>query len=173
VATGKVKSYSFSVDGDSGKLVGSITLGCTVGRDGSFVETAGTPVYVDAGYVDVGYQVYSGQTHELDAGAGGLGWEDYTEQPIDDDGVDLTDINPRDYILSCTVTGGQETQQEAVAPNALNKFGSVKEVVERLSAVTTTVSMQLKPVTGGPFETNLAPVVSQLTLPRMIDLEAT
>jgi hypothetical protein len=172
-AGGKIKAYSMSVDGDTGAMIGSVVLGCTAGRDGSFEASAGLPSYVEEGYVESGYQAYDGQTFELlGAGVGQVGYEYYGSQAIDDDGVDLTNVTALGYIVSASVTGGRQSQQDVVAPNAYNRFGSIREVVDRLSAVTTSVRVELTPVTGGPFNTVLAPVVSQLTLPRGVDLEA-
>ena len=43
-------------------LIGNVTIQCAIGHDGTVSASAGTPAYVDAGYVDTGYQVYTGQT---------------------------------------------------------------------------------------------------------------
>lgn len=170
--TGKVTGYSLSVDGDSGRVIGAVTLGCAVGYGGEFVPAGGEPSYVEAGYVETGYQVYTGQTVALPGSSAVFGWTDFSDAPIETDGIDLTNITARDYITSVVVTGGQESQEQEIAPTVYNKYGSVREVVDRLSAVTTTVTLDMKPLTGGPFETVIAPVVSDLIVPQQIDLEA-
>ena len=61
-ATGKITAYSLICDGDAGRLIGNVTIQCAIGHDGTVSASAGTPAYVDAGYVDTDYQVYTGQT---------------------------------------------------------------------------------------------------------------
>ena len=61
-ATGKITAYSLICDGDAGSLIGNVTIQCAIGHDGTVSASAGTPDYVDAGYVDTGYQTYTGQT---------------------------------------------------------------------------------------------------------------
>ncbi len=58
-ATGKVTSYSLTCSGD-GKIIGKVEIGCAIGFGDSINEITGTPEYVNAGYVQVGYQVYDG-----------------------------------------------------------------------------------------------------------------
>jgi hypothetical protein len=70
-ASGKVVSYKLMVDGDAGKVIGKVTLGCSIGNNqlGALsVATAiatdpGIPTYVGVagtpnGYVQAGYQQY-------------------------------------------------------------------------------------------------------------------
>jgi hypothetical protein len=62
-ATGKVTSYSLSCDGDTGHVRGKVQIECAVGFGESIAEITGTPEYVNAGYVQNGYQVYDGATN--------------------------------------------------------------------------------------------------------------
>lgn len=50
--------------------------------------------------------------------------------------------------------------------------GSVKMAIDRLNEVATRVELALKPVTGGPFTTEIALVTSALMVPKTIDLSA-
>ena len=59
VASGKVSRYSLHADGD-GKLRGHVEVGVSVGLNGGIHEVAGSPTYVELGYVAPGYQAYSG-----------------------------------------------------------------------------------------------------------------
>lgn len=59
-ATGKITSYSLIGNGD-GKIVGKVEIGVSVGLGDNINPIAGTPVYVNAGYVKLGYQQYAGQ----------------------------------------------------------------------------------------------------------------
>lgn len=61
VATGKVTSYSLMCDGDTGKLLGHIEIGCAIGFGNSVTAVTGTPEYTAAsGYMQAGYQQYDG-----------------------------------------------------------------------------------------------------------------
>src|SRR5262249_11543436 len=60
-ALGKITSYEFHCDADSGEQTGSVTMACAVGYGGAIGADDGTPAYVDDGYVDAGYQFYDGQ----------------------------------------------------------------------------------------------------------------
>lgn len=66
------------------------------------------------------------------------------------------------------VTGGV-TEQAAILGQT---YGSVKAAIIALNEHPTHVQLALKPVTGGPFETNVAITVSKLVVPKQIDLEA-
>ena len=59
-ATGKVTSYSLTCSGD-GVIKGKVEIGCPIGFGDSINEITGSPEYVSAGYVQVGYQVYDGR----------------------------------------------------------------------------------------------------------------
>ena len=59
-AIGKVITYSFSANGDTGELIGNVTIGCAIGYGGAVTEVPGYPIYADEDYVDNGYQEYLG-----------------------------------------------------------------------------------------------------------------
>lgn len=52
------------------------------------------------------------------------------------------------------------------------RFPSVQAAIDALNVVFTEVELALKPVTGGPFETPIEITVSDLMVPKTIDLEA-
>lgn len=58
VATGKIIGYELSSEG--GKMLGHVEVGVAVGYGGHVGSSEGTPVYVNDGYVDTGYQQYDG-----------------------------------------------------------------------------------------------------------------
>jgi hypothetical protein len=58
-ATGKVISYRLSAS-SKGVMRGQVTIGCSVGLGDSIAEITGTPVYAAAGYMQKGYQRYTG-----------------------------------------------------------------------------------------------------------------
>jgi len=61
-ATGKIIGYSLECDGTKGELRGNVSIGVAIGQAGSVTALAGTPEYVSAGYVQLGYQRYDGAT---------------------------------------------------------------------------------------------------------------
>lgn len=81
---------------------------------------------------------------------------------------------------TATLTGGHDglnvyfppSQQEPLIENPVEKFGSTAEVFEYLKTIFTEIELSLKPVTGGPFETAIDMVASDLMVPKTIDLEA-
>ena len=66
-ASGKVIAYTLRASGDGSRLC-DVTIGCTIGNGATETATAGTPTYVEDGYVDDGYQQRTGQTYEAIAG---------------------------------------------------------------------------------------------------------
>ena len=62
VASGKVIAYKIIAQGNTGRLYGEVTIGCTVGNAGTVASSAGIPTYVADGYVDPGFQLYSGRS---------------------------------------------------------------------------------------------------------------
>lgn len=57
---GKIVAYTMSGSGDDGKFIGNVSISSAIGYGGAVVTAAGTPDYCDVGYVDPGYQHYSG-----------------------------------------------------------------------------------------------------------------
>lgn len=173
LAAGKIKSYSISVDGDSGSMTASLTIGCAVGRNGVIDSDAGTPSYVNDGYVEPGYQDAAGRVIAIANGSIGYTLDHYL---FDDDGVDLHHVD-QDYITSLHVSGGLD-EQRAAATGGGGVASSTAGVVDRINGVKTKVSITFKPVDGGPFTTFITDegtdpdiILTQLQIPRTIDLE--
>jgi hypothetical protein len=172
-AVGKIIGYSFSADGDSGSLLGSVTIACAIGYGGAIAEVDGEPIYVDGDYVEADYQAYEGNVVVL--GPGDVGYS----VPIDavnDDGLDLLGgLRPSDVISNYHVVNPSPSQAAAVA-GGISIAGGTEAAVESakniLKTVPTELQFTLKPVTGGPFENAYDIDVSELKVPAMIDLEA-
>ena len=167
-AVGKVKAYELAADGGSGQLSCALTIGCSVGRAGSISASDGTPEYVEEGYVDAGYQTYTDKVTVLTTTAeSSLGYT-LNAYSANDDGANLFAIG-RDYVTGLTVDGGLTRQQEAAT--AGSRASTSVEVVDKINGYETTVTLTMRPVTGGPFEATVAPTVTGLKVPRTIDLE--
>lgn len=164
-ATGKIAGYSFSCDGNTGKLSGSIRIACTIGQGNSVAASPGTPTYVNDGYVNHGYQ-----------------WRaEYSVMPIDgeityvppfdlpqDDGVNFFDMTPASTIDTFQMRNGRIDQSAALD----GSFLDISAAVEALNAKFTEVDLIMVPVTGGPFQQVYPITVSQLMVPKTINLEA-
>lgn len=172
-ATGKVVAYLLAIDGDSGQFSAEVTIACTVGQGTSVSAAAGTPDYVEDGYVEDGYQTRSGAV--VLAVAGEVGYTDYGDQGppndgIADDGVDLARMTPARVILSLTVFDGQGPQETVLEDGG---FTSLAVAIEALNEAFTEVDLSLVPLDTGPFAHTIDVTVTGLAVPKTIDLEAT
>lgn len=165
-ATGKIVAYSFGCNGDAGEMTGNVRIACCIGKGNTVTALAGNPLYVDDDYVDDDYQVREGETVAAIAG-------EVTYQPIgdppQDDGVDFHAMTPANIIESLTVTNGITVQRDILS----GSFIDITAATEALNARHTEVALVLQPVTGGPFEQTYHLTVSDLMVPKAIDLEAT
>jgi hypothetical protein len=172
-AVGKIISYAFSVDGATGTMIGSATIGCAVGYSGAISELEGDPTYVDDDYVENDYQARQG--HLVVLGPGDVGYS-VPIDAVDDDGLDLLGgLRREDVISNYAVVNGAQAQAGA-AGTGMAISSVAKDVAESiknaLKDVPTKLEFTLKPVTGGPFESVYDIDVSVLKVPAMINLEA-
>ncbi|MGM5087525.1 hypothetical protein E0H64_17665 [Rhizobium leguminosarum bv. viciae] len=165
-ATGKIISYSLSMDGDSGEALASFVIGCSVGKGNPISAATGTPVYVEDGYVETGWQRYEGASSSVVSGE--VTVFDYSDNPPNDDGLDFDHLTEAQVIDAITVING-ETDQRALVRAFHSSFA---EVAAALDDAYTEVDLSLKPISKGPFETVYDVTVSDLALPKTIDLEA-
>jgi hypothetical protein len=167
-AAGKVIGYK--MNGVARAHTVAVTIGCTVGKGNTVTTVPGTPSYVDEGYVDIGYQFYAGAT--LMPVAGEVTYEDFSDIPPVDDGVDFFNILPAAMVTQITIINPLPVQQAV-----LNAFKpDMSAAIEALNQVFTEVDGDLKKLTIGrddpPFRTLYPIAVSQLMVPKTIDLEA-
>lgn len=166
-AVGKVAGYSLGLDGDRGELRASVTIACTIGNDNALTITSGTPTYVEAGYVEDGYQALTGGTVGVLDNA--IAYSNFDGTTIDDDGVDLANLTPANSVLNATVINGEAAQ------TALLNDGPYEDISAAITALNDTfteVALTLQPLNGGPFRTEFDITVSDLMIPRTIDLTA-
>lgn len=162
-ATGKITSYAFGVSGD-GSSFGLVTIGCTIGRGNVVSENEGEPTYVEDDYMEDDIQRRAGQQ------IAPIPEEVYYEPPTtgpSDDGLDFFNMTEDAVVEVLTVTNGQTAQAALLR----QQFIDVPACVAALNAIPTTVRLVLKPVTGGPFEQHHYITVSDLMVPKTIDLE--
>jgi hypothetical protein len=164
-AGGKVKSYRLHADGE-GNHSANVTFGCAIGRGIALPDpAAGEHDYSDD-YADDYDQVVGGGIAVVP------GELHYTSLDgtfaIDDDGVDLFDMTPGHVIQSLQVIDGPNAQRAAIDEAAV----MVGDPVQGLASHPTVVDLLLVPVVGGDFVTEYAVTVSNLVIPKTIDLEA-
>ena len=162
-ASGKVIGYVLRADGN-GERRAEIRIGCTIGNGVAQSATAGTPAYVEDGYTEPGWQLRTGETFA--AIAGEVAYGDLSGTAVVDDGIDFFDLEPPDVIQALDVING-EAAQAAVLDQ---RFEDIPAAVEALNGVHTEVVLDLKPLTGGPFETSYSLAVTPLAVPRTLTL---
>jgi hypothetical protein len=162
-ATGKVIGYVLRASGDGARRC-EVTIGCTIGNGTTRTADPGTSTYAEDGYMNPGYQLRAGETFE--AIAGEVTYADLSGAPIADDGVNLIALRPEDAILSLSVLNG-EADQAAVLDA---RFEDIPAAVEAVNAAFTEVLLELRPLVGGPFETELDIAVSPLAVRRTLTL---
>jgi hypothetical protein len=213
-ALGKVMSYSFTMDGETGTSNAKITFGCAVGYGGSYTEAPGDPTYVEDGYVEDGYQARENVVTLIDTGD-----LTYTmPAPAEfDDGIDfVAGMTPTKVVHSLSITNGPSDQRTLLVDTLLgtddpidfrskyfwtydegsnwsgvsrgqyqtpkpdlaedfdNSYQHIPttDVVKQLEEIPTRVSLTMVPLTGGPFIGEVVVGVSDLIVPKQIDLEA-
>ncbi|TIQ80411.1 MAG: hypothetical protein E5X39_10860 [Mesorhizobium sp.] len=163
-ATGKIIAYTLSVA--DGKMLASVTIGCTVGKGNTVSTVPGDPVFADEGYVDEGYQLYEGATFMPVAGE--VTYGEFGHIPPDDDGIDFFAMDPAMLVEDITIINPLPTQQAV-----LNAFKpDLAAAIEALNQVFTEVDGDLKVLKAGPFITDYPITVSALMVPKTLDLEA-
>ncbi len=185
-ATGKVIAYELIASPSEG-MRAKITLGCTIGRGGIIEPTEGTGAYAATGYMARGYQAVLGGT--IDLGDGSVVYQTFSDFTINDDGVDLFNVTPASMIKRLKVISGPAHQLESIAatreelrdPVLFVNHGTISSHVtpavppapaDALKNAYPEVLLEMVPLTGGGFVSNLAVDVSKLQIPMTINLEA-
>lgn len=187
LAVGKVKSAVMSFS-DSGEAICRVSIGCLVGKDNAVSASAGTPDYVDEGYVDEGYQKYSNVFTLLPTGSD-LNYAPPTYTPTDDG---LTFPLTLDQALVRQETGGgaidavllnqvansaRKSVSGTFGSSSLSQRGEFNTTSQPPAQATNPmmeaawVEFELKPVNAGPFHSVVFVKFSDLTMTRGIDLE--
>jgi len=166
-AVGKCVGYSLTVDGDSGAAIATLRMASCVGYGGSYAASPGEPIYCSDDYVGSDYQEYENEIVLM-------GTEDVTYTPpaiaYFDDGVDFErGLFPSVVIKSLYVENGPNVQRAALANREPVDAAAVQSVIQNIP---TRVHLKLLPMEGGPFAATKEVIVSDLIVPKQIDLEA-
>jgi len=184
-ATGKIVAYQIIADGVTGTNLARLTIACTIGHDGSVAPSAGTPVWVSADWVEPGWQVYQGQQMQPSDDVE-VYWEidDLIKEP-DDDGVDFYNLSYANVFDEDTTFGGLQmvngrtAQEELIQAlrggTPLVYSPAPTDPMQALNALNEVYSQfhgQLIKLRKDPFLTEYELTVSELDVPKTIDLEA-
>lgn len=166
-ALGKVISYRLTMA--PGRLTTSVKMACTVGYGVTLpAADEGTGAYAP-GYAP-GYDRRIDR--EVEVVPGVLQYDSIEALVVDDDGVDLFNLNASTALLvPITVDNGPNDQQAVIDIEAA-RLGVSPDPVEVLREHPTEWEVELVPVTGGAFYTEIPVTVAKLVIPKMIDLEA-
>lgn len=192
-AMGKVISYYFKASGDDGTEISGGEVGCAVGNGNAVLDDPGTPAYVDTGYADPGWQMYVDQQVHL-----GINDVWYTP-PVDtlpqDDGL-VFPLTVAQGVLANRMIPRPVDQKEALdqafqgarpnlsdpdifaSPFMSPEFGMIwgKDFSSKLAASLRESSMiyelVLAPLDGGPYSTRYEVNLSELMIPKQVDLGA-
>lgn len=177
-AAGKVLGYTLSADGDSGELVCGVTIGCTIGQGGTVVEVEGDPTWVEAGWVEAGWQQTTGAIIMPIPGVITYEADDLLVEP-DDDGVDFFNLTPTNILRGedsgfdgMEMVNGRDVQEDIINSFTEGFWSDVRGAIAALNEVYSQFHFCLVPLTGGPFVTNYEITMSDLVVPKTIDLEA-
>jgi hypothetical protein len=165
-ATGKVKSYRITV-GDAG-MFGEFVIGCAIGNGNASSAAAGVNSYVDVGYVDPPYQVITGG--EVSLVDSELNYQPLDSFVIDDDGLDVANLTADTAINEFVVRNGLVSQLQTLSAFQNQVMPSWGDPISTMTTLTTTCTLDLKPVAGGEYHTDFFPSLSALALPKAIDL---
>lgn len=186
-AVGKIISYSFSATGDSGVLIGTVKIGCAVGYGGSVEVVDGEPTYVEEGYFEPGeVQQYEGRTVVLPGGD--VGYTMITTAPNDDglryplskdDVAFVSEFHGSAEAQKAALVGAINTEVAGNSDSLLSRIDlvaaakmNIKTVEEVMKTNSVWYELQLRNLEGAAFETVYNVTVSDLEVPKMIDLEA-
>jgi hypothetical protein len=84
-AAGKVIGYKLTRDGDSGKTLAEVTIGCTIGNANAITTSVdGVSTYVDGVFNQGEVQLWAGSTTSLSATGDDVGYTPPVQQTVDD-----------------------------------------------------------------------------------------
>jgi hypothetical protein len=169
-ATGKITSVTHSLDGEDGAALATITIACAIGYGGNHIPNSGDPLWFDEGYIDREYQEYSGD--EVLTVTEDIKWA-MTPYVEFDDGLDfIRGLTPENAILALGVLNHADIQREVIMAASAGELTDQEAINSALQEVPTQISLQLVPMEGGPFVQVVDIAVSDLIVPKQIDLEA-
>jgi hypothetical protein len=167
-AAGKIIKSSLTLDGDSGTALGVITCASCVGKGGSHSTSPGSPSYVDD-TLD-GTQEYFDVIVLTDTDD--IAW---TIAPFEsfDDGIDFAaGLTAANAVKLASIANNAEAQRALIEAAGAGPDTDQAAISQVLQENPTQITVQMKPMEGGPFQKEVVISVSDLVVPMQINLEA-
>jgi hypothetical protein len=168
-ATGKIIGAALKLNGEDGEATGEITIASCVGRGGSQSGSDGTPTYVDTGYVD-DTQEYADTIVLTDTAD--IAWSIDLATTFDDGLEFMGGLNHYNAIRLASVDNNSTQQEPVIRAAGSGPNTDQAKVSSVLQTIPTQITIQMKPMDGGPFQQEVVISVSDLVVPKQIDLEA-
>ncbi len=137
-ATGKIKSYELTVDGNTGETNAVITIAVSVGNGASYSAAGTAGDYCAAAYVNSGYQYETGETADSEVPT--IIFEPYGNQLPTDPSI-IARVRNGNIVQSVSVANGPATQEALLVANQYPTLDNVPAVVD---ANPTTIDLQLR-----------------------------
>jgi hypothetical protein len=153
-------------------MTGEFIIGCTIGTGVGVTAGAGIPTYVNAGYINAGYQIVANQQMPI-AALTDFYYQSLDDFVVQDDGLDLTAMSGDKAVNECIVVNGIAIQLPALAAYQGTVAPTYGDPLATMRKLVTQVTLDLKPVAGAEFHTAFFPSITSLSLPMTIDLAAT
>jgi hypothetical protein len=181
LVTGKVIAYSLSVNGDSGERYGTATIGAAVGNGGTVEAAAGAPSYALTDYVAGDYQYI--EDAAVLTNTSDVAYTPPLDAP-DDDGL-VFPLDKRQITIGERIINNYVSQEDQITleqdnfahmgedPRTRNMLAEkVARQVSVLQKTHTLYELTLRPVSGQSFTAQYDLALSQLAIPKQIDLAA-
>jgi hypothetical protein len=136
--------------------------GAASGKVKSYKLSAGSTML---GEFTIGCTIGSGDGYDMS-------YQTLGDFVIADDGLDLTNLTLDNALNECVVTNGMLTQVPILHQFQGSTYPQFADPIGTMRTISTTATLDMKPVAGGEFHTDFYPSVAMLSLPRTIDLSA-
>jgi hypothetical protein len=170
VAVGKIVAYKFTLNGEDGAALGEITIGSSVGYGGAYVTVPGHGDWVEDDWVEDNWQEIIDEVLLTDTAD-----IQFTIPPfaVFDDSLDFrSGLNDRNAVLQCSMINPPNAQAAVIEAAGNGPNTDQAAVSTALQAIPTKITVQMVPMEGGPFKQEVVISVSDLIVPKQIDLEA-
>lgn len=185
-AIGKITAYTFKADGNTGKIICSVQFECAIGKATTVSPSAGTADYIDDDYIEDGYFEHIGEVIQVASGPGDIGYTPPSDA-VNDDGLvfpltyssavlfDAMIGDPNPDLTSALVADTAPVPLDATASFVgmpANQEQGGGNVTKALQANPYHWEFHLTPLTGQNFEDEFVLTVTDLVVPKGIDLSA-
>lgn len=170
-AVGKIKNIAMSLDGETGRALATITIGCAIGKGGSYTSVPGDPVYGSTDYMGADYQQFTNTIHLIEPSLDDIAFTVENYVP-DDDGIDLANLRSGDQIIRNVTVFDHHLDQRALLEPLAHEIGDQAVVSAILQEHPTRVQAEFVNLNSGPFETQVVVNVQPLVIAAQINLEA-